>query len=104
MPAVFEHIVDKLPHFRIVIDDENRAHLFCHPALLLSLLMAGRQRLALYSRRGQGHSGAKGDRRASLLGRNATRFAVSLRFQPTYRHRSAKEGPRTSRVLKNYFG
>ena len=26
MPAIFEHIVDKFPHFRIVIDDEDRAH------------------------------------------------------------------------------
>jgi hypothetical protein len=35
MPAVLKHIVNKFPHFRIVIDDENRAPLFCHAALLL---------------------------------------------------------------------
>jgi hypothetical protein len=34
MPAVLEHIVDKLLHFRIVIDDENRTPLLGHAALL----------------------------------------------------------------------
>jgi hypothetical protein len=35
MPTILEHIMDKLSHFRIVIDDENRAPLFGHTALLL---------------------------------------------------------------------
>jgi hypothetical protein len=35
MPALLEHIVDKLPHFCIVIDDENRTPLLGHAALLL---------------------------------------------------------------------
>jgi hypothetical protein len=35
MPTILEHIVDKLPHFRIVIDDKNRAPVLGHAALLL---------------------------------------------------------------------
>jgi hypothetical protein len=35
MPAITEHIMDKLPHFRIVIDDQNRATFLGHAALLL---------------------------------------------------------------------
>jgi hypothetical protein len=35
MPTILEHIMDKLPHFRIVIDNENRAPLLGHTSLLL---------------------------------------------------------------------
>jgi hypothetical protein len=35
MPAALEHIIDKLPHFCIVINDENCAPIFCHAAPLL---------------------------------------------------------------------
>jgi hypothetical protein len=45
MPAILEHIVDKLPHFHIVIDDENRAPLFGHAALLLQSGSSGLSRL-----------------------------------------------------------
>jgi hypothetical protein len=35
MPAFFKHIVDKLTHFRVVIDNKYRTPLLGHAALLL---------------------------------------------------------------------
>jgi hypothetical protein len=49
-------------------------------SLCLNQLVAGRKRLALYSRTGQDDSGAKGHRRTSHLERNATLFALNYGF------------------------
>jgi hypothetical protein len=39
MSAILEHIVDKLPHFRIVIDDKNCTPVFGHTALLFGRML-----------------------------------------------------------------